>query len=96
MIFNFLPSELLEIANDMSLHDDPFSQWAYRHIAIEVCEFFNQNPEIKWSNRCEHGYRYLPEQKKDYYLEYDGYWMLICKDEGELKTLLLKWYEQKK
>lgn len=96
MIFNFLPSQLLKIASDLSLHEDSFSQWDYRHITIEVLEFFNQNPEIKWDSRCEHGYRYLPEQEKDYYLEYDGYWMLNSKDDNELKKLLVAWYQQEK
>lgn len=58
MIFNYLPSQLLEIASELSLKEDPFSQWAYKHVAIETMEFFNQNPEIKWSKACKHGYVY--------------------------------------
>lgn len=38
---------------------------------------------------------FFPAEEKDYYLEYDGYWMLQCKDENELIDLLKSWYLQR-
>lgn len=89
------PSKLLKIAKDMTRLQDPYNKWASEHIVREVSDFLSQNPELQYVCNTELGYQYKPELEKNHYLNFDGYWMLLCKDENELKDLLESWYLQR-
>lgn len=92
MLLNILPNELLEIAKEISKYHDLYNQWACKHIVIELSDFLNDNPELQYICKAEKGYHYAPELEKDHYLNYDGYWMLQCENEEEVKDLLNSWY----
>lgn len=95
MEVNILPEDLLEIAVSIKSNNDPFSQWASNLIIDELKEFFCQNPEVRQIGDSHISKLFFPALEKDYYLEYDGYWMLQCKDENELNDLLKSWYLQR-
>lgn len=92
MLLYILPSKLLEIAKNMSSQLDSFNQWACEHIERELSNFLDQNPELQYICKSANGYLYMPKLEKEYYLSFDGYWLLQCKDQQEVIVLLRTWY----
>ena len=84
MFLFLLPSKLLKIAKDLSRLPGTFNKWASEHIVRELSDFLCQNSELQYVCNTEKGYQYKPELEKEHYLNFDGYWMLQCKDENEL------------
>lgn len=95
MFLFLLPSKLLKIAKDKSSLPGTFNKWASEHIVRELSDFLCQNSELQYVCNTEKGYLYKPELEKEHYLNFDGYWMLQCKDENELNNLLKSWYLQR-
>lgn len=89
---NMSPEQLLEYASYLKTEPDPFSQWASNHIICELEDFFTQNPEYGHKEDFLYDKLYHTEEEPDYYLDFDGYWLMLCENDKELSDLLHSWY----
>ena len=53
----------------------------------DILLVFCQNPEVRQIGDSHISKFFLPAEEKNYYLEYDGYWLLQCKDQQEVIDL---------
>lgn len=76
-------SELLDMANQLAMYEDAFHQWASCHIRDSIREWH------------ENSNRNLDTENEEIALHFDAKWLSESRNEEEMMSLLLSWYNKR-